>query len=175
MSEPGAIATGFFLPPVKVRQFVTLFVINVIARFPDALFRPKVTLASLVSPRCVFVEPQAVFSKLPRCVGFQSYQSIFRLFRSDANNYVNMVRPNLYSEKPPFAFSAKVSYCFLDGFSTSSIQCHWRMKQQIFAMLMPVAVCWNSGRSIDVVITVNRSTFVAVKPCSVTAKREENC
>ena len=75
------------------------------------------------------MQPQSVFSKLTRGVCFQCYQSIFRLFRSNADNYVNVVRPNIYSENLPIAFGAKVSNCLLNGFSSGGIQCHRRMKQ----------------------------------------------
>jgi len=39
------------LPPVKVRQFVTLFVGHIVAGFPNALFVPQISFAALVGPR----------------------------------------------------------------------------------------------------------------------------
>ena len=43
------------------------------------------------------------------------------LFQSDADNDVNMVRPNIDAKKRPIAFGAKISNCFLDRFATRSI------------------------------------------------------
>lgn len=136
----GSDSDWVLLRPVKIRQFVTLFVGHIVAGFPNTLFVPQISLTSFVSPRRVFLKPQSVLSKLPCRIGFQCDQGIFRLLRSDADNYVNVVGSNIYGEEIPVTFGAKLSYRFLDGSSTRSIEYDGRMKQQLLTMLSPVAV-----------------------------------
>ena len=155
MSEPGAIATGFFSPPIKIRQFVTLFVKHVVAGFPDALFVPQVLPAAFVGPRRVVVRPEPILTKLSRGMGFQRDQGILWPFRPNTDYNVDMVCTDVDSEKRPIAFNAKVSDCFLDGFSTLGVQSDRGMKQQFLTVLSPVAVCRNSLRSVFVVMPIN--------------------
>ena len=49
------------------------------------------------------------------------------------------------------------------------------MKEKFFVVLSPIAISRDPLRSIDVVMPVNAAAFVAVQPCSVTTKGEENC
>ena len=83
--------------------------LSIVAGFPKTVFVPQVSFASFVGPRCIIKRPKIVIAKVPCRIGFQSDQGIFRLFSSNANDHVDMVRPDIDREKSPTAFLACVS------------------------------------------------------------------
>jgi hypothetical protein len=87
---------------------------------------------------------------------------------------MDMVRSDVYGEKRQVTFDAKISNRYFDGLSILGVKRNWLVKQQLFAMLPPVAVWLTSCRAVFVIIAINAAAFVAVEPCSVTPKGEEN-
>ena len=203
MSEPRAIATGFFfpgppvtstsdsdrvllppppvtstsdsdwvlrLPPVKVRQIIALMIQHIVAGFGDALLVPQISFASFVGPRRMLLIPQAVFAKLARRVRLQSDQSILRPFISNPDSNVDMVGANVDSKQDPAAFLACVSNRTLNRLSLGRRQNNGRVEEKFFAVFPPVAVGRDPGRTVVVVMAVNRSALVTVKPRSIAWK-----
>ena len=84
-----------------------------------------------------------------------------------------MICPDIESVSIPASFVASVDYRDLDRFSHLRVEINRRMLQVRDTHIKPFLVSRNSRCSVSIVVPIDGSALITVKPCTVAAERHE--
>ena len=163
-----------FLTLVENRKIAALAIVYVIACIIYVFFVPESTAAALFGPRSVFVLPAAAFPHFSRRIGFQSRQGPVGIVRTDCNNGVSVICSNINRVLMPIPL---VAYDINTNFGCQApfgIETH-RFKFHSGQGYRREVVDRRYSRGPEsIVMSIYRTSFVAVQPRSVSSERKEN-